>query len=143
MAMRAVSVPLLNVTCGATASASATGQVLSGTGCAGCASAGAASSTAISATSPRIGAEIVISIGPALGPPRLDVDGDIGLPADVGADGPEIDLRQGLIGANALAETSGGILHREIIIADRRAKAADGRGDGLAFRNWAQIFQRL
>src|SRR5476649_1553104 len=89
------------------------------------------------------GAEVIVRVSPALGLTRLERDGDIGLPAEGGADGPEIDARQRLVGADALAEAGGGVHHLEIIIAGLVAETGEGRGDAFAFLDRAQIFQRV
>src|SRR5471030_605455 len=87
------------------------------------------------------GAQVIVRVSPALGLTRLERNVDIGLPAKGGADGPEIDPRQRLVGADALAEACGGVYHLEVIVAGLVAEAGEGRGDAFAFLDGAQIFE--
>src|SRR4051812_18113777 len=89
------------------------------------------------------GSEIVVGVSPSLGLAWLERDRDIGLPAEGGADGPEINPCQRLVGTDALTETGLGIHHLEVIVPHAVAEAGNGTGDTFPFLHGAQIFQRL
>src|SRR5471030_1601312 len=70
-----------------------------------------------------LGSEKVIGVSPTLGLPWLERNGDVRLQAVGRADGPHVDLRDGRIGADALAEAGLAVSDREVVVAGLPAKA--------------------